>query len=359
MRVLVLNPGSSTLKASVVDGREDAAPVTVEWPAGETGAGEVVRQAVRHLSDGIDAVGYRVVHGGARYRSATRVDDALLSAVEQLDELAPLHNRRAAAVIRAGLSALPDLPHVACFDTAFHATLPEEAWRYPLPDEWVAARGIRRFGFHGLSVAWATRRSAELLGRSPVDLRIVVAHLGSGCSVTAVDGGRSVDTSMGLTPYEGLMMGTRSGSIDPGILLRLIDDGVTAQELADGLARRSGLLAVGGTADARELESRAGTGDPAARLALSMFARRAAAAIAAAATALPQLDALAFTGGIGEGSASMRRDIVGRLGNQGFDDILAEPEGDGVIEAGPPAVLVVRAREDRVVADEVASVLGG
>lgn len=358
MRVLVLNPGSSTLKASVVDGADGGAPVTVEWPAGEAGAEAVVRRAVGPLSTGIDAVGYRVVHGGASYRRATRVDDALLRAVDELDALAPLHNRRAAAVIRAGRGVLPHLPHVACFDTAFHATLPEEAWRYPLPEDWVASRGIRRFGFHGLSVAWATRRSAELLGGSPGDLRVVVAHLGSGCSVTAVDGGRSVDTSMGLTPYEGLMMGTRSGSIDPGIVLRLLDDGVTPPELAEGLARRSGLLAVGADADVRALEARAERGDAPAMLALAMFARRAAAAIAGAATALPQLDALIFTGGIGEGSATVRRDIVARLGSLGFDDPLGAADGDAVIEPGPPAVLVVRAREDRVIADEVASVLG-
>ena len=357
MRVLVINPGSSTLKASFVDGSRDAGGVTVEWPTGEADAQAVLRTAITQLPGGADAVGYRVVHGGEAYRVPTRVDDQLLTTVERLDALAPLHNRRAAAVMRAGRDALPELPHIACFDTAFHATLPEEAWRYPLPEDWVASRGIRRFGFHGISVAWATRRSAELLGRPPGELRLVVAHLGSGCSVTAVDGGRSVDTSMGLTPYEGLMMGTRSGSIDPGIILQLLGDGVSPVDLAAGLAQRSGLLAVGGSADVRQLESRAARGDAPARMALAMFARRAAAAIAATATAMPLLDALAFTGGIGEGSAAVRRDIVRRLGSLGFDDRLGAAEGDAVIGTGPPAVLVVRAREDRVIADEVASVL--
>lgn len=357
MRVLVLNPGSSTLKASVVGSPAAAGSVTAEWPAGQAGADTVLRAAITQLPRDADAVGYRVVHGGDAYRGPTRVDDALLAAVEELDDLAPLHNARAAAMMRAGRAALPGLPHVACFDTAFHATLPEEAWRYPLPRDWVASRGIRRFGFHGISVAWATRRSAELLGRSPRELRLVVAHLGSGCSVTAVEGGRSIDTSMGLTPYEGLMMGTRSGSVDPGILLQLLDDGVSPEDLAAGLAQRSGLLAVGGSADVRELEARRTAGDGPARLALAMFARRAAAAVAAAATTLPRLDALAFTGGIGEGSAAVRRDIVRRLGPLGFDDVPDTRQGDAVIETGPPAVLVVRAREDLVIADEVTSVL--
>src|SRR5690606_24153292 len=218
--------------------------------------------------------------------------------------------RRAAAVIRAGLAILPDVPHVACFDTAFHAGLPEEAWRYPLPADWVERGAIRRYGFHGLSVAWSVRRAGELLGRESGDLRIVVAHLGSGCSITAVDGGRSVDTSMGMTPYEGPMMGTRSGSIDPGILFELMRRGISPDELADGLAQRSGLLAVAGVAGMRDVEARAGAGDERAGLAIRMFTRRIAAAVAAAATMLPALDALVFTGGIGEHSARVRDDVV-------------------------------------------------
>ncbi len=361
MRVLVLNPGSSTLKAGLVaDGDAVADPVGVDWPAGNEDAARVVDQVLSRLPGAADAVGYRVVHGGTAYRSPVRVDAALVAAVEALDALAPLHNRRAAAVMRAGLVALPGPPHVACFDTAFHADLPEVAWRYPLPYDWVQRWGIRRFGFHGLSVAWSVRRTAELLGRQVDKLRLVVAHLGAGCSVTAVDGGRSVDTSMGFTPFEGLMMGTRSGSVDPGILLHLLRDGVPTEELAAGLAQRSGLLGVSGTTpSAREIEQRARTGDARAQLALEMFAARAAAGIAAVATAVPQLDALVFTGGIGEHSGLVRQEVVRRLGVLGAPGTLATPNGDGIAALGPPAVLVVEAREDLVVAGEVVNMLAG
>jgi acetate kinase len=360
MRVLVLNPGSSTLKAALLDAERGdvVAEAMLEWPAGEDGAGGVVGSALERLpARGADAVGYRVVHGGSRNRAAAPVDDALLGTVEALDSLAPLHNRRAAAVMRAGRMLLPALPHVACFDTAFHAGLPEEAWRYPLPADWVERWGIRRYGFHGLSVTWAIRRAAELLGRPIEDVALVVAHLGSGCSVTAVDGGRSVDTSMGFTPYEGLMMGTRAGSVDPGILLRLASDGVSVDELTEGLAHRSGLTAMAGTSDVREIERRADEGDAVATLALVMFARRAAAAIAAAGTALPRIDALVFTGGIGEHSAASRAAIVERLGTLRVPQALAAADGDSVIAMGPPAVIMVGAREDRVIAEEVDSLL--
>lgn len=359
MRVLVLNAGSSTLKAALVEpGSRHAESVTVEWPADDDDAATapgVVLSAVDQLSGSPDAIGYRVVHGGLDYRAPTSVDEGLIRVVEELDPLAPLHNRRAAAVMRAGLGALPDLPHVACFDTAFHATLPEEAWRYPLPADWVDRIGIRRFGFHGLSVAWSVRRAAELLDRRADELRLVVAHLGSGCSVTAVDGGRSVDTSMGLTPYEGPMMGTRSGSIDPGILIQLVRHGTDADALEDGLAHRSGLRGVAGTADMREVEARAAEGDARARLAIAMFARRAAAAIAAAMTTLPDLDALVFTGGIGEHSRAARSAIFARLAPLGIPGADGAPGGDAVLAAGPPSVLVVEAREDLVIAAEAAA----
>lgn len=358
MRILVLNPGSSTLKAAlVVDGERDGDEVTLEWPAAREGAAEVVADALARLPDGADAVGYRVVHGGDAYRAASGVDEPLLRAVEALDVLAPLHNRRAAAVMRAAMAVLPDTPHVACFDTAFHATLPEVEWRYPLPAGWVDRLRIRRYGFHGLSVAWTVRAAAALLGRPAPNLRLVVAHLGSGSSVTAVDGGRSVATSMGYTPYEGLMMGTRAGSVDPGILLRLAAEGVTVDELADGLAQRSGVLAIAGTADVRDIERRAAGGDAAAQLAVGMFARRAAAGIAAAATALPILDGLVFTGGIGANARSVREAIVRRLGTLGVPPGASSADADSILAEGPPAVLAVEAREDLVIADEVAAVL--
>jgi len=362
MRVLVLNPGSSTLKAAVLvaETGEVVADDTVEWQAGLEGAAAVVATALERLpSDTVDAVGYRVVHGGSRYTAPSAVDDALLSAVEELDALAPLHNKRAASVMRAAKQLLPDLHHVACFDTAFHADLPEEAKRYPLPAEWVERLGIRRYGFHGLSVTWAVHRASELLERSRDDLALVVAHLGSGCSVTAIDGGRSVDTSMGFTPYEGLMMATRAGSVDPGILLRLAADGVPVEELADGMGHRAGFAAIAGTSDVREVERRAAAGDTTARLAIDMFVRRAAAAIGAAATSLPRIDALVFTGGIGEHSHQIRAGIAGRLGCVGIRDDVRDADADAVLTYGQTSVLVVQAREDRVIADGVAKVAGG
>jgi len=362
MRVLVLNAGSSSLKASVVESLTEAllAGVETDWPAADddsVGADAILAGALSGLASGVDAVGHRIVHGGSRYVSPTPVDDDLIAEVERLDSLAPLHNRRSALVMRAARSRLSDVPHVACFDTAFHAGLPEEARRYALPRDWVDEHEIRRYGFHGLSVAWSVHRAADLLDRPAADLRLVVAHLGSGCSVTAVDGGSSVETSMGYTPLEGLMMGTRSGSIDPGIILRLAASGISAADLADGLEHRAGLLAIGGTASARELEDRAVAGDAPATLALAMFERRAAGAIAAAATALPSLDGVVFTGGIGAHSARIRSGIVTRLGVIGLRSLTADADGDAVLDRGPPAVMALTAREDVVIAGEVTNLL--
>lgn len=364
MRVLVLNAGSSSLKASLVDSAGTRlATSEAEWPPSADdakGAPSVVADALAALPEdaNAEAVGYRVVHGGDAFRGPARIDERLIATVEKLDELAPLHNRRAALVMRSGLEALPEPPHVACFDTAFHADLSEQARRYALPSDWVDAHGLRRFGFHGLSVDWSVRRAAELLGRPADALALVVAHLGSGCSVTAVLSGSSVATSMGFTPLEGMVMGSRSGSVDPGILLHLLRVGMTPDELEDGIAARSGLLALSGaTSDVRRLEAAANAGDGRARLGLDIFARSAAAAIGAAATALSGLDALVFTGGIGEGSASMRGAIAGRLSPLGISPSLGDADGDGVLAVGPPAVVVVEAQEDRVIAAEVARLL--
>jgi acetate kinase len=249
---------------------------------------------------------------------------------------------------------LPSAPHVADFDTAFHASLPVVARRYPVPDDWVADHGIRRYGFHGLSVEWSVGRAASLLGRPVGELRLVVAHLGGGCSVTAVDGGRSVDTSMGLTPMEGLMMATRAGSIDPGIVFRLLRAGVASVEVERRLDHESGLLGVGGSADMRRLIERARDGDAHARLAIDLFVRRATAGIAAIATALPVLDAVVFTGGIGEHAAAIRSRICEGLALLGVPTVGDEDvEGDAVLGRSPlgMAVLTVHAREDLVIAD--------
>ena len=326
-----------------------------------------VRKALEALAVGgvplgsIDAVGYRVVHGGERFTEAVVVDDSVLAELDAVSELAPLHNPVAVETIRAMQRALPDVPHVACFDTAFHRTLNEPARRYPIPERWSREWGIRRFGFHGLSVAWSVRRAADLLGRPVADLGLVVAHLGSGCSATAVDAGRSAWTSMGMTPLEGLMMGTRAGSIDPGILLRVLgEEHLTLAELAEALDHRSGLLAVGGSADMRALVDSAKAGDERAGVAIEMFVTRAAAGIAAAMTALAQVDAIVFTAGIGENAASVRAGIVRRLRSVGVapipsvavdrDSVLSEP-GAAV------AILRIESREDLVIASEVARLM--
>jgi len=311
---------------------------------------------------GVGAVGHRVVHGGATFRSAVRVDDRVLKGIEALAEFAPLHNPVAAATIRAARAVLPKLPQVAAFDTAFHSTLSQEQFLYPVPWRWHRAYGIRRFGFHGLSVEWSTRRAAELLGRPADELSLVVAHLGSGCSVTAVLHGRSVATSMGLTPMEGLMMGTRSGSIDPGILLYMLRTRRAGwRELEEALDHQSGLVGVSGrAAGMREIEMAAGQGNARARIAVDMFVGRAAAGIAAAATALPRLDALVFTGGIGEHAASVRSAIVGRLAPLGIGAVPAmDARNDAVISraGNTVAILRVEAREDAVIAGQVAGLL--
>jgi acetate kinase len=346
------------------------AQLGVDWGVDATAGGDpaddirglLARYAEAGIAtDTLGAVGYRVVHGGERFREPVVVTPEVIAAVDELRSLAPLHNGIAVATMRAGLAAIPNLPHVAVFDTAFHATLPEDAYRYPVPERWYAEWGVRRYGFHGMSVAWSAERAAALLARPANELRLVVAHLGSGCSVTATDGGRSVSTSMGMTPLEGLMMGTRSGSIDPGILFYLLgNDRLTADELADELDHGSGLLGVSGrTSDVRLLLAMEADRDPAATLALAIFVRRAAECIASAATSLPSLDAIVFTGGIGENAAGLRERIVARLAAIGVAPLPAgaAPREDAVISApgAAPAVLRIEAREDVVVARAAAA----
>jgi acetate kinase len=368
LTVLVFNAGSSTLKGSLVEPGSDMPRVstTEAWTAGADDRPDVDTTVELVLAGlgvdppEVDGIGHRVVHGSDAFRAPVSVDDRTLEAIDRLAELAPLHNPIAVATMRAARRRFPEIRHVACFDTAFHATLPETAWRYPVPDAW-AAWGIRRYGFHGLSVEWSVGRAAALIEWPVSRLRLVVAHLGAGCSVTAIDRGRSVWTSMGLTPLEGPMMATRAGSIDPGALVRLLRDGrVTLDELDETLERGSGLFAVGGSADMRELLEREAAGDDRALLAIAMFVDRAAAAIASAMTRLSTLDGLVFTGGIGENAAAIRARICRRLRATGIPAIPSrEVRLDGLLSHGDgPAVLRIKAREDIVIARAVERLAG-
>jgi acetate kinase len=368
--VLVLNAGSSSLKWSILDARTEA---TVDegnatWEGSEHGRHAAEMADALGKIQGVDAVGHRVVHGGARFRESVLVDDAVRREIDALSELAPLHNPAALAGIEAATKAFPNVPQVAAFDTAFHATIPDAAAIYPLPWEWTEQWGLRRFGFHGLSVQYALRRTAELLGRQPA--RLVVAHLGSGCSVTALTDGRSVETSMGFTPLEGVMMGSRSGSVDPGLLLHLLTRrGVQPDDLDAGLNERAGLLGVSGVAsDMRKVQAAADSGSERARLAIEMFVHRLVMTIGGMAAALGGLDALVFTGGIGEHSTQIRRAVVERLAHLGAsldpklnDGLDGDHQGDADITAanGRARVLVVTAREDLSVLAEVQRVLSG
>jgi acetate kinase len=260
--------------------------------------------------------------------------------------------------------ALPRTPAVACFDTAFHATLPPEAATYAVPRAWRERWGARRYGFHGLSVEWSVGRAAAMLGRPVGELGLVVAHLGGGCSVTAVEGGRSVRTSMGYTPLEGLMMGTRSGSIDPGLMLRLLADGrLSVAAMSDALEHGSGLLGASGiSGDLRDVEAAAGRGDDRARMAIEMFVGRTAGALAWAASALRRLDGVVFTGGIGEHGATVRAAIARRLTVLGVPAVPEADDGTDAIlarEPGRPTVLRIEAREDLVMAAAAKRLISG
>ena len=300
----------------------------------------------------VAAVGHRVVHGGDRFREPVLIDDGVLAELHALTELAPLHNPPALEAIGSARRAIPDQPHVAVFDTAFHATLPEEASTYPLPETWRLELGLRRFGFQGISAQWAAER---------IDVpRLVVCHLGGGSSVTAVRDGQSVDTTMGLTPLEGVPMATRSGSVDPGLLIYLLrHDHADVDELERALQHESGLLGLSGLSPhVHVLEAAERAGDERARLALAIYARRVAQAVAAAAVALDGLDAIVFTAGAGERSPQLRARICARLAFLGValdEGVNAATSGDGEIGAATSTVrvAVVASREDLVIARAV------
>jgi acetate kinase len=327
--VLVVNAGSTSLKLSVVSPDDVSRPV-----------------ASLDAAPPVVAVGHRVVHGGDRFTAPTVIDDEVVTDLDSLVELAPLHNAAAIEAIRQARELLPNALHVAVFDTAFHRTLPEVAKTYALPERF-RTRGIHRFGFHGLSVQWVSERVPAA--------RLVVCHLGGGSSVTAVRGGASIDTTMGFTPLEGVPMATRAGSLDPGALLYLLRHGVSIAELEHALDHESGLTGLAGTGDVAVLEA---SDSPSAALALDVYTYRIAQAVAAMATALGGLDALAFTAGVGEHSARARGEICARLSFLGValdESANRNAHGEAEISAGGSSITVhvVPAREDAVVARAV------
>jgi acetate kinase len=365
VRVLAVNAGSSTLKLTLLDA-DDRVLVARELdaPSGRVDADEL--SAV--LGEGLgkaDAVGHRIVHGGARFHEAVLIDRDVEAALRELVDLAPLHQPKSLAALEAVSAALPDVASVACFDTAFHATLPAAARTYALPAAWRERWGIRRYGFHGLSHAWVARRAPQLAARSGAALRIVSCHLGAGASLCAIAAGRSIDTTMGFTPLEGLVMATRSGTVDPGALLWLLAHSAMPEgKLAAALEHESGLLGLAGSADMREVLTRAAQGDERARLALDVYCHRLAAGISAMAASLGGIDVLVFTGGVGERSAEVRSRAVSRLAFLGLAidrDRNARADDDAEISVAHAnaGTLVIRSREDREIAREVRRVVAG
>jgi acetate kinase len=352
VHLLVVNAGSSTLKLRVLDD-DDAtlAQHDLEWPPDAPFPAAALGEL-----PAVDVVAHRVVHGGEDFLAATWIDAPVRARLEELAALAPLHQPRALAAVDATGRALPCVRAAACFDTAFHATLPPAASTYALPAAWRERWSLRRYGFHGLSHAYAARRAAELVGRAPEELRIVSCHLGAGASLAAVAGGRSVDTTMGFTPLEGLVMATRAGSVDPGLLLWLLQHGgLDVDEMADALEHRSGLTGLAGTRDMRELLDR--TDEPAA-LALDVFVHRLRTGIGSMAAAIDGIDVLAFTGGIGEHAPAVRAAATAGLGFLGVQldaERNAGARGDAEIAAPGASVrtVVITAREDREIARQV------
>jgi acetate kinase len=362
-RILVVNAGSSSLKLRVLDAADGVvASIDLPAPRGTADAG-AIETALGTLGL-IRAVGHRIVHGGTRYSGPVRLDAAVEANLRALSDLAPLHQPKSMAALAAVQAVLPDVPAVACFDTAFHASMPAAATTYAIPTDWRKRWALRKYGFHGLSHAYASRRAAGIVGRPVEELRIVTCHLGAGASLAAVRAGRSTDTTMGFTPLDGLVMATRSGSIDPGLVLWLADHaGMPTEELAATLEHRSGLLGLAGTADMRAILAAEAAGDEAAILAIGVYLHRLRASIAAMVAALGGLDVLVFTGGVGEGAPSIRERVAADLTYLG---VVVDPTANAAAVAdadiGAPEArvrtLVVSAREDLEIAREVRATLG-
>jgi acetate kinase len=369
--ILVLNAGSSSLKLGLFDWETDEqlADKGVDWSHGNEAGVSTHSAALRHLLEEYDlgpvaAVGHRVVHGGTRYRQAVRIDADVKAAIAELARLAPLHNPAALQGIEAVEDLLPGVPQVAAFDTAFHSTMPPTGYLYAVPWQWTEEWGIRRFGFHGLSHAYCSGRALEMLQRPAPGSRIVTCHLGNGCSLAAVQDGRSVATTMGFTPLEGLMMGTRSGSVDPGLLIHLLAHNyVDVPGLDQALNHESGLKGVSGlSGDMREIQAAVGRGDARAQQAFALYNARIREGIAAMVAAMNGVDALVFTAGVGEHSAEVRGAVAGALGWMGVAldeaaNAAAHPDTDIATADSRVRLLVIHTREELVVARDTRRVL--
>ncbi|MDA8075251.1 MAG: acetate/propionate family kinase [Actinomycetota bacterium] len=379
MRVLVVNAGSSSLKLSLLGDGDELVATDELHRQGDLAGDHALGDALERFLDAsptADAVGHRIVHGGEEFVEPLVIDAESDRELGRLADLAPLHNPPALAAIHELRRRRPGLVQVACFDTSFHATLPWKASTYALPRRWREELGIRRFGFHGLSHAWASMRAAELLGRPLPSTRLVTAHVGAGASLAAVDAGRSVDTTMGFTPLAGLVMATRPGDVDPGAVLWALRHGIRLDEAEQDLERHSGLLGLSGrSGDLRQVIEWADAGDAACGAAYEAYVYRLQREIGSMVVALGGLDALVFTGGAGEGSRRLRVDVCAGLEVLGIVLGSSDPVPASAAEAAPrpgdavvdrvesppgwsPAVVVVRAREDLVIARSVRRVLG-
>lgn len=357
--VLTVNVGSSSVKLAVID-EASAAVAQRSLPAPDVDLDKALAEAIALLPS-FDAVGHRVVHGGERFTGPVLLDATSRDEIVGLADLAPLHQTAAVAAIDAMARLCPDVPSVACFDTAFHATLPRAAYTYAIPKEWREQFGLRRYGFHGLSHEYAAGRARSLADAR----RVVTCHLGAGASLAAVEDGRSVDTTMGFTPLEGLVMATRVGSVDPGLLLWLLRNAdIDADDMEDALQQHSGMVALAGTSDMQAIETAASDGDLTAVSALEVYVHRLRAGIAAMAASMGGLDAIVFTGGVGEHSAMVRAEALSGLE---FLGVAVDParnsavQADGEISADDSQVwaYVVTAREDAVIATQTRTVVGG
>jgi len=369
--VFVLNTGSSSVKYRVVDAESGVVSASgivdrIGEPGSDTSDHRAAIARILEQLDrsAIDAVGHRIVHGGSRFVQATVIDDDVERGIEQLAPLAPLHNPPGLLGIRAARAALPDVPQVAVFDTAFHARMPDAARHYAIDADIAAEHGVLRYGFHGTSYRIVSERTAEFLGRPLDELRMIVLHLGNGASAAAIAGGRSVDTSMGMTPLEGLVMGTRSGDLDPAVLIYLQRTaGMTVDEVDDLLNRRSGVLGLSGRSDMREVVAAAAQGEQGARLALDVYAHRLRHYIGAYLAVLGGADALVFTAGVGENGPEVRAAALEGLSGLGLElDAAANAApGRGARRISPAGarieVLVVPTDEEFQIARETAAVL--